>query len=339
MDIRGSSMTKIILDIQSFNGVKTSLQQLLGYDFSVFENHLKVCINDKSFKEIIDAEYLVENQLIDMNSWSVENVHFKIYHFTTRKNLSACKNTIWDLPSALTKETDLKNFLSEFQISFDFGNHNMQIGDKIYDLKSDDESIASIASKIYTDPEVWGFLRILNLRGYQQVFPHRPEFIENISCFLGYPKIFNDKWKREFGKPYVIEFESPLERLQVHTNISINLNKSQYLKDHFIDEEAFRLNDFRLYQKYMLVNLLLITYFGVLKRNSYEELFGKVNDLWDSIDLSTNMSSFLKNYEEEFQQIIVCLNKGEYVFKEKIIKVWKFEDFELKARINNGYLY
>lgn len=332
-------MSKLIIDLRGFEGVKSSLQQLLGKDFSIFEYHLKECIDNKHFNEIIDAEYLVENELIDMDSWSIEDIHFKIYHFTTRKSLNACKDTIWDLPSVLTKETDLKKFLLEFQISFDLENHMMRVGDKFYDLKSEDRRIRKIASKIYIDPEVWGFLRVLDIRKYQDVFPEKPEFIRDILEFLGYSSKFNEKWKQEYGNPYVIEFELPLESLQIYTNSSIYFNKSQYLQENYIDEDEFSLDEFRLHQKYMLVNLLIKTYFGVLKRYAYDELYGKVDDLMDSIQLGLSMTSFLKNYEEELQQIIVCLNKGEHVCREQIIKVWEFEDFQLKAKLNNGYLY
>ena len=115
--------------------------------------------------------------------------------------------------------------------------------------------------------------------------------------------------------------------------------KSLYLRENYIDKDEFNLDDFRLHQKFMLVNLLIMIYFGVLKRNSYEELYGKIEDLMESVELTSKMSSFLKNYEEELQEIRVCLNKGEYVSKEQIIKIWEFEDFQLKARIKNGYLY
>ena len=218
-------MSRLILDLQSFEGVKSSLQQIFGYEFSVFENHLKTCIENSHFNDVIDAEYLLKNDLIDMDSWSIEDIHFKIYHFTTRKSLDASKDIIWDLPNVLTKETDLKKFLGEFQIRFDLENHLMQVGDNYYNLKSDDEKTERIASKIYIDPEIWGFLRVLDIRKYQDIFPNRPEFIENILEFLCYSRKFDDKWKQEFGNPYVIEFEFPFDRIQIYTDSAIYYNK------------------------------------------------------------------------------------------------------------------
>lgn len=329
---------KKVIDLQGLEGVKTSLQMLLGDKFNDFENHIRDLIDNEKVDEIIDVNYLLDKELIDLSRWSVDDIYLKIYHFTTRKNKDECYSDLLDLPSVLTQETFFSKFLNEFKISFDLKKDEMYFKGNTYNLKSSNEKIKNIASKIYTDPEIWGFLRVIDISKYQDDFPNRPEFIGNLLEFFGYSEAFDNKWKNEYGNPYVIEFEMPLDKVQAYLNCDIYINKSQYMKEKYLDEEDFSVEDFQLHQKKILVELLLRTYFGILKRYPYTILYEKIKELMESIKKSTAYNKYLSNYDNESSQLIACVNKGQIVPKENIINVWDFEDFQRKAKEQNGYL-
>lgn len=328
---------KIVVDLQSLNGVKNSLTMLLGDKFNDLENHIRNLIDNGEINEIIDVHYLLDKEFIDLSKWSVDDVYLKVYHFTTRKNKNECYSDLLDLPSALTRETSLSRFLKEFKISFDISKGEMYHNGTSYNLKSENERIEDISCKIYIDPEVWGFLRVIDINNYQSDFPHRPEFIGNVLEFFGYSEIFDSKWKNEYGNPYVIEFEMPLDKIQAYLG-SIFINKSQYMKENYLDEEDFSVEDFQLHQKKMLIELLLRTYFGILKRYPYTILYEEIEELMESVEKSIAYNEYLSKYDNESSQLIACVNKGQVVPKENIIKVWDFEDFQRKAKKDNGYL-
>lgn len=332
--MRGKIM--IIIDLQSFMGVKKSIASLIKCDFHEFEQLIKKQILHETEDRLIDVELLVKEDIVDFDKFKLEDIYFKVYHFTTRSSKENCIQDIFDLPTALTTDTELRNFLASFDIEVFPDKQLIKIGTATMPISKKGE-FNNIYSKLYVDPEVWGFLRTLDITEYQNVYPNFPEFINNIANVVEDKTEFESAWQSNHGNPFVIEFIHPYNKLSIYGN-NIELSKDGFKKDVLINDV-----EFENYQKQGLIKLLLGLYFGMLKRCDKNELLAAEfkeygNDRLKHTKLFIRLGEYLNQYDDEQSEIRTALDKGENVVADNIIKVWGFDDFQTEGKLGNCYI-
>ncbi|WP_153731757.1 hypothetical protein [Sporosarcina obsidiansis] len=346
---------KIIIDLQTFSGVKQSLKNLLDDNFERFEKRLIEFLKDESFNEKIDTEFLKENKLFDLSNINYENIYFKGFHYTTRGSSKSCYEDIKPLPRMLTEETTLKQFFTKYGIEFDLENNTLIHNDVRHEIISNDK-MSSIETKVNTDPEVWAFLRTKDITYYFRDNYGIPEFVGDIYRYLDYNSEFLEEWKRLYGVPWVIEFVYPLSRMDVYANFH-EMGKNSFLKEqNGLDDESenYYIEEFKRYQIKGTVDLVLKTYLGMLKRYLIPEIFDCKEGIEYLIDIDfhnenkdelfnqlNEYSVYTKNiqvFDDEHLEIIMAVNKGEVVPSELIVKNWDIDEFNLFTYKENRFV-
>lgn len=333
----------IIIDLQSFLGVKKSLASLLKCDFHEFEQLVKKQILDETEDRLIDVEMLLEEDKVDFDSFKLEDIYFKVYHFTTRSSEEKCMQEILDLPTALTTDTELRNFLAGFNIEVVPSKQLIKIGTAALPISEEGE-FEKIHSKLYVDPEIWGFLRTLDITKYQNVYPNYPEFIHDIANVVEDKIEFESAWQINYGKPFVIEFIHPYNRLNIYGN-NIDVSVGGFIKEYglFENELDSYAIEFENYQKKGIINLLLGLYFGMLKRCDMDELLAEESkeyrsDVIKHAELLIRLNGYLNQYDGEQSEIRTAIYKGDNITTDSIVKVWGFNDFQTQAKLGNCYI-
>lgn len=329
---------QFILDLQTNDGVKEGLKWILGNEYDSFESLLAQYIYDDN-QELFTLEYIHEKLKIDWESIDLNNLWIKVYHFTTRANEDKAFGDIYNLFYLLTNETGFREFLRSHGIEFYLDKSEIAVDGSIYNLSeagsSMNEALKWIHTKLYTDPEVWGFVRVLDIREYNSDFPDRPEFITNVAELLKDGSYLIDDWDEKYGKPYVIEFKQPFYSLQIYNNFLIY--KNDFMKKEHLDEEEFvtMRDQYELEMKKGLFSLLLAIFMDNASRYGLTEL-AKNDDERIKCLLKSNVIE--RDYGGYGRTICAAVQKNENVPPDRILKAWEFEKFQENARLNNGYL-
>ncbi|AVD54555.1 hypothetical protein CKF96_03350 (plasmid) [Priestia filamentosa] len=146
---------------------------------------------------------------IDLN-----DLWIKIYHFTTRANKEEAFVEIQSLFYLLSNDTTFREFFRYHGVEFDLDKSSLKVNGEMHNLLEvnnlANEALRWIHTKLYTDSEVWGFVRVLDIREYNSDFPERPEFVSHVAKLLKDDGFLIDDWNKRYGNPYVIEFKQPL---------------------------------------------------------------------------------------------------------------------------------
>jgi len=326
-----------ILDLQSYNGIREGLAWILGGKYKDFENLLaRYMFNDEGE---LTLEYIENKMKIDWCNIDLNNLWIKVYHFTTRANKEEAFADICNLFYLLSNDTEFREFFRSYGVEFYLNKSQLKVNGEIYNLGDNEnlinEALEWIHTKLYIDPEVWGFVRVLDIKEYNSDFPENPEFITHVAELLKDGALLKDDWNKKYGNPYVIEFKQPFYSVQIISDyISY---KKDFMKKEYLDEEEFETNQdqYELELKKGLFRLLLAIFMDNVSRYGINEL---ANNHDEEIKGLLKHGEIERLYGDFEQTICAVAPKDVNIPYCRILKVWEFDDFQKKARRNNGYL-
>jgi ribosomal silencing factor RsfS len=330
-----------ILDLQTYKGVREGLTWMLGNENNEFENILAEYMFDEDLEmqDEFTLEYIEDKLKIDWDLIDLKNLFIKVYHFTTRANKEESFDDIYNLYFLLSNDTEFREFFKSHAVEFDLKNSQLKVCGKIYDLleveNSNNEALEWIHTKLYIDPEIWGFVRVLDIRGYNSDFPERPEFITHVAELMKDGSALLDDWKKKYGNPYVIEFKQPFYSVQILNDYI--LSKKEFMRKEYLDEEEFEnmKNQYELELKRGLFSLVLAIFMDNVSRYGISDLAKNHDEVIKGL-LNNNVIE--KLYGGFGESICAVVPKNSNIHSNGIIQVWEFEEFQKWARVNNGYL-
>ncbi|MGM0830244.1 MAG: hypothetical protein ACQEU4_18635 [Bacillota bacterium] len=330
-----------ILDLQTYKGVKEGLKWILGQKYIDFEALLAQYMFDGEIEkeDEFTLEYIEDKLEIDWASIDLCNLWIKVYHFTTRANKKETFDDIYNLFYLLSNDTEFREFFKSHGVEFQLDKSQLMVNGEIYNLlevaNSMNYALKWIHTKLYTDPEVWGFVRVLDIKEYNTDFPERPEFITHVSELLKDDAVIIDDWNKKYGNPYIIEFKQPFYSVQIlHDFISY---KNDFMRKEYLDDEEFETVkvQYELELKKGLFSLVLSIFMDNVSRFGISEF---ANNRDENIKGLLNSSVIEKIYGGFGESICAVIPKNINIPRNRIIQVWEFEEFQKSARVNNGYL-
>lgn len=328
-----------VLDLQSQDSIKAGLKWLLKDKYKDFNNLFAQYIFSDNLdeKEEFTLNSIEEELGIDWNKIDLENLEIKIYHFTTRTENQPIQD-IYNLYYLLSNETQLSNFFKSHKIEFELENFKLYVNGKVFNLKekgfSSNEALYWIHTKLYIDPEIWGFLRVKDIRDYNSDFPNRPEFISHVADLLGSGTSLLEDWDNTYGVPCVIEFNQPFHSVQILSDFI--LYKKDFMRREFLSEEEFGYfrDQYILEMKKGLCDLLIALFMDNVSRFGVKEL---ARDRKENIKGLLNGGRIKKMYGGFGMNLCAVLPKNTNVSKSKITKVWDYNEFQNDAMYKLGF--
>lgn len=313
----------------------------LGEKYKDFENLLAQYMFDDDIEkqEELTLEYIEGKLKIDWGNIDLNNLCIKVYHFTTRAYKEESFDDIYNLYYLLSNDTEFREFFKSHGVEFDLNKSQLKVYGEIYNLQevedSNYEALEWIHTKLYTDPEIWGFVRVLDIREYNSDFPERPEFITHVAELLKDGTSLINDWNARYGKPYVIEFKQPFYSLQIFNDFI--LYKNDYMVENYLDEEEFASiqDQYELGLKKGLFSLVVAIFMDNVSRYGISEL---ANNKDDKIKGLINSGVVERLYGGFGNTICAAIPKNFNIPSNRIIKVWEFEEFQTNSRVSNGYL-
>ncbi|MFP7176470.1 hypothetical protein [Priestia filamentosa] len=328
------------LDLQTYKGVSEGLKWFLGSKYKDFEKLLlKYMFDEEEPQEELTLQYIEETLEVDWCSVDLNNLWIKIYHFTTRANKEEAFVEIQNLFYLLSNETKFRDFFRYHGIEFELNKSLLKVNGEIYNLleikNSANNALEWIHTKLYTDSEVWGFVRVLDITEYNSDFPERPEFVSHVADLLKDDGVLIDDWNRQYGKPYVIEFKQPFYSVQISSNFI--LSKNDFMRENYLDEEEFELmrNQYDLEKKKGLFRLLVTIFMDNVSRDALSE---SASNRDEEVRRLLRNSSIKRLYGGFAEMICAVVSKNINIPHNEILKVWEFEEFQKNAMKDNGYL-
>lgn len=338
------------MNLQTHQGIEEGLKWFLKDKYEQFEEYIVNFLHKDNI--LIHDEFQLEEfeskVFINWNSINLNLLWMKVYHFTTRANENSALDNIYDLRYMLSNKSDLKDFLSSYNIEFFLKNtledSVFQINSVNYnflDMKTSlNNDLQQIYQKLFIDYEVWGFIRTLDIEDYNHVFPNKPEFISNVASVLSEEMSLLNDWEKKFGNPYVIEFKQPFCSMQIH-NRFLQYEKD-YLREYYLSTEEFEKSEYEINLKKGLFTFIVHLYLDNISRIGLKKSINNENtyeDILKNIEFNSGYNYyFLQEKFEVEKNFWLSINKGLHVPKDNILKIWSFEEFKKQSRSLNGFL-
>jgi hypothetical protein len=207
-------------DIRTFDTAYYSLLDLLQMTGQEFvEEYYINCEAD--FTQLWDRHFTQINQI------DISHIRFIGFHVTS--NWDNCaeirENGLRDLQKVLSEDTALSRLLRSYNIEFDIGqkvirsngqpiniDYDMILQVNRFDLSDYEESIKSVAHRVFYDYLVNGFYTNDNIFGYGTGIHERPEFFINLVQLFPSLSEAETFWKKQ-SKSYKITFFAYFDQL------------------------------------------------------------------------------------------------------------------------------
>ncbi|MGE6630741.1 hypothetical protein [Bacillus sp. NPDC077027] len=223
----------ILYDLTSLHSAIDSLGEYLNLTERQIGTYLA---QNKDSYYVADLQdyYLIDDVLLE------SDISLVSLHVTT--NTDECeaikKHGLLNLQQTIMNDTPLGNYLKNEGVLFDIENKQIQYKDKLYSINKEHTGIKDsdkdfVPYKLYDDYQVNSFLSYGNVLEYG--VQNMPEFLHNLSDFLGSNDIGFNWRKQENKKCYVVKFKTALSNCANDTFFtgdagSISKNEFEYLE-------------------------------------------------------------------------------------------------------------
>ncbi|WP_226619760.1 hypothetical protein [Cytobacillus firmus] len=200
---------EVLYDLTSVHSAIDSLGEYLNLS----ERQIGKYITDN--KNTYNVAELQDYYLIDDDVFLESDISLVTLHVTTNNDECGAikKYGLLNLQQTIMNDTPLGNYLKDQGVLFDIENKQVKYKDKLYSINKEHAGIKDsnkdfVPYKIYDDYQVNSFISYDNVLEYG--VQNMPEFLHNLSDFLGSKDIGFNWWHQESKKCYVVKFKTAL---------------------------------------------------------------------------------------------------------------------------------
>ncbi|MFL0574307.1 hypothetical protein ACH0BK_25300 [Priestia megaterium] len=227
------------------------------YDLTTFESNVKSLSEYLSLAELeivdyverrkedeIDINEFLDDFNVQENRLLKEPFFLTSLHVTT--NTDSCSSIkehgLINLQKAVTLQTPLKEFLSNYSISIDIDQKKVIYNNEAIDVSkrydgierhrgTKREGLDRVVWKLFQDYQINGFFYHENALNYGGYVNRRPEFLYDLGLLLGKNDLERE-WDRDGKKQcYVVKFFAPISQFTDYTfDISSNLHDKREIE-------------------------------------------------------------------------------------------------------------
>ncbi|WP_404347497.1 hypothetical protein LG311_17865 [Sutcliffiella horikoshii] len=286
---------EVLYDLTSVYSTVDSLGEYLNLTERQIGTYLAQNKNSYNVADLQDY-YLIDDEVFLASDISLVSLHVT----TNNDECGAIKKYgLLNLQQTIKNDTPLGNYLKGEGVLIDIEMKQVQYKDKLYNINKGysgikDSNKDSVPYKIYDDYQINSFISYGNVLEYG--VQNMPEFLGNLSDFLGSKDIGFNWWYQENKKCYVVKFKTALSNCANDTFYSgdagaLNSNDFKYLSG----EELELLK--RKWLVYQSLSIISNSIFSDIEKEIYCQLnFDVAVPYTDIIKIYTD-SEYLEEYK------------------------------------------
>lgn len=286
---------EILYDLTSVHSAINSLGEYLNLS----ERQISKYITEN--KNTYNVADLQDYYLIDDDVFLESEISLVSLHVTT--NTDECgaikKHGLLNLQQTIMNDTPLGNYLKDEGVLFDIEKKQVQYKDKLYSINKEYSGIKDsdkdfVPYKIYDDYQVNSFISYGNVLEYG--VQNMPEFLHNLSDFLGSKDIGFNWWYQENKKCHVVKFKTALSNCANDTFYSGDEGalSSNYFE--YLDGEELELLK-RKWLVYQSLSIISNSIFSDITKEIYCQLKFDITVPYSDIMKIYTASEYLEEYK------------------------------------------